>query len=67
MKTDILLNSKNEFRQAPIIRVVPTTGLQEEQEGTRSHSWARGGGRDLARDRRYVGRIGDRRDARLPG
>ena len=28
---DIVLNSKSEFRQAPIIRVVPTNGLQEEQ------------------------------------
>ena len=27
---DIVLNSKSEFRQAPIIRVVPKNGLQEE-------------------------------------
>ena len=48
-KADIVMNSKSEFCQAPIIRVVPTTGLQEEQEGSRSNSWARGGGGGLAR------------------
>ena len=55
---DIVLNSKSEFRQAPIIRVVPTNGLQEEQEeASRSSSRARGfpgarrGGRGLASDR----------------
>ena len=55
---DIVLNSKSEFRQAPIIRVVPTNGLQEEQEeASRSSTRARGfpgarrGGRGLASDR----------------
>ena len=69
-KADIVLNSKSEFRQAPIIRVVPTTGLQEEQEGSRSHSWGRGqgvGARGLARGRGFRGRGGDRRETRLPG
>ena len=62
---DIVLNSKSEFRQAPIIRVVPTNGLQEEQEeASRSSTRARGfsragrGGRGLARGR-TIG--GDRR------
>ena len=69
-KADIVLNSKSEFRQAPIIRVVPTTGLQEEQEGSRSHSWGRGqgvGARSLARSRGFRGRGGDRRETRRPG
>ena len=29
---DCVMNSKAEFHQAPIIRVVPVTGLLEEQE-----------------------------------
>ena len=59
---DIVLNSKSEFRQAPIIRVVPTNGLQEEQEeASRSSTRARGfpgagrGGRGLARGRTLGG------------
>ena len=31
-KADILLNSKSEFHQAPLVRVVALTGLQDEQE-----------------------------------
>ena len=69
-KLDIVIISKSEFCQAPIIRVVPTTGLQEEQEGSRSHSWGRGqgvGARGLARGRGFRGRGGDRRETRRPG
>ena len=66
-KADIVMNSKSEFRQAPIIRVVPTTGLQEEQEGSRSSPWGRGGTRGLARGRSFRGRQGGRRETRLPG
>ena len=74
-KADIVLNSKSEFRQAPIIRAVPTTGRQEEQEGSRSYSWGRGqgvGARGLVRGRGFRGRGfrgrgGDRRDTRRPG
>ena len=66
-KADIVMNSKSEFRQAPIIRVVPTTGLQEEQEGSRSSPWGRGGTRGLARGRSFRGRVGDRRETRLHG
>ena len=32
-KADILLNSKSEFHQAPLVRVVALTGLQDKQEG----------------------------------
>ena len=32
-KADCLMNSKSEFHQAPLVRVVALTGLQEEQEG----------------------------------
>ena len=31
-KADCMMNSKSEFHQAPLIRVVPVAGLQEEQE-----------------------------------
>ena len=31
-KADILLNSKSEFHQAPLVRVAALTGLQDEQE-----------------------------------
>ena len=30
-KADCLMNSKSEFHQAPLVRVVTLTGLQEEQ------------------------------------
>ena len=54
-EAEIILNSKSEFHQAPIVRVSATTGLQEEQEdrispssqeagrGGRSHTRGRGG------------------------
>ena len=32
-KAYCLMNSKSEFHQAPLVRVVAMTGLQEEQEG----------------------------------
>ena len=68
-KADIILNSKSEFRQAPIIRIVPTNGLQEEQEGSssRSNFLPRGGGRGLARGSSLRGRSRARRETRLPG
>ena len=67
-KADIILNSKSEFCQAPIIRIVPTNGLQEEQEGSSSrNSWPRGGGRSLARGSGLRGRSRARRETRLPG
>ena len=67
-KAYIILNSKSEFRQAPIIRIVPTNGLQEEQEGSSSrNSWPRGGGRSLARGSGLRGRSRARRKTSLPG
>ena len=40
---DCLMNSKSEFHQAPLVRVVPVVGLQEEQgEGELSRvGWTR--------------------------
>ena len=35
MGADIILNSKTEWPQAPMVRVVPTTGLHDEQIGAR--------------------------------
>ena len=69
-EAEIVLISKSELCQAPIIIVGPTTGMQEEQEGRRSHSWGRGGrggARGLARGRSFRGRVGDRRETRLHG
>ena len=67
-KADMILNSRSEFRQAPIIRIVPTTGLQEEQEGSRSNNLAMRGGRGMARGRSFRGsRGGARGIRRLPG
>ena len=54
-KADLVLNSRSEFRQAPIVRIVPTTGLQEEQEGSRSRR-QEAGGRGMARDNNSRGR-----------
>ena len=59
-KADIIINSKSEFRQAPIIIIVPTNGLQEEQEGSSSrNSWPMGGGRGLVSDSSLSGPISD--------
>ena len=35
MKADMVLNSKSEWHQAPLIRVIPVSGLLGEQEGSR--------------------------------
>ena len=49
-KADCLLNSKSEFHQAPLIRVVPVAGLQEEQEaGVDPRQDGRGRGRGARR------------------
>ena len=67
-KADIVLNSRSEFRQAPIIIIVPTTGLQQDQEESRCTTLARGRGRGLARGRIFGGtRGGARGFRRLPG
>ena len=46
-KADCVMNSKAEFHQAPLVRVVPVTGLLEDQEagadprqpGKRQRTW----------------------------
>ena len=48
-KADCLMNSKTEFHQAPLVRVVPTTGLLDEQEDRVELRERRGRGRG-ARD-----------------
>ena len=44
-EAEFILNSKSEFHQAPLVRVVATTGLQEEQSTAASQGVgeARGG------------------------
>ena len=47
-KADCVMNSKAEFHQSPLVRVVPVTGLQEEQgegQGPWKEARGRGGGR----------------------
>ena len=61
-KAEFILNSKSEWHQAPIVRVVPTSGLQAEQgelpaivgrgrgsggRGTGAGAWAGGRGAGL--------------------
>ena len=46
-KADCLMNSKTEFHQAPLVRVVPTTGLLDEQEDRVQLRESRGRGRGL--------------------
>ena len=41
-KADCIMNSKTEFHQAPLVRIVPMTGLQEMQ-GTGRCSLQQGG------------------------
>ena len=43
-EAEIVLNSKSEFHQAPIVRMSATTGLQEEQEDRVSLSSQGAGG-----------------------
>ena len=43
-KADCLMNSKSEFHQHPVVRVVPMRGLQQEQ-GEAVMEQRRGGGR----------------------
>ena len=45
-EADCIMNSKAEFHQSPLVRVVPVTGLQEEQgEGQDPRQGATGRGR----------------------
>ena len=56
-KADCIMNSKTEWHQAPLVRIIPMSGLQEEQ-GTARGSLQRPGGK--GREGRGVGR-GSRR------
>ena len=47
--SDHILNSKSEFHQAPIVRVVTTNGLQTEQGEEEVAVRGRGGGRRAER------------------
>ena len=42
-EAEIILNSKSEFHQAPIVRVMATSGLQEEQTSAASQGVGAGG------------------------
>ena len=51
-KADCLMNSKAEFHQSPLVRVIPMTNLQEEQQpgvDPRQGGREREGGRQVAR------------------
>ena len=63
---DCVLNSKAEFHQAPLVRVVPVTGLMEEQEAGADPRQPAGGGRGAA-GRRARGRGGAGRGERTAG
>ena len=64
---DCVMNSKAEFHQAPLVRVVPVTGLLEEQEAGIDPRQPVGRGRGTGR--RAGGRAGGRggRGERGPG
>ena len=53
---DFLLNSKSEFHQAPLVRVVPVVGLREEQGVEEQGGGVQGGGRGRGRGGRARGR-----------
>ena len=44
-EADCLMNSKSEFHQHPVVRVVPMRGLQQEQGEVVADQQRRGGGR----------------------
>ena len=54
-EAEFIINSKSEFHQAPLVRVVATTGLQEEQSTAASQGLGLGAG---GRSRRGGGRGG---------
>ena len=56
-RADCIMNSKSEWHQAPLVRIIPVSGLQEEQ-GTARGSLQQGGER--GRGGRGRGRGGDR-------
>ena len=62
---DCVMNSKSEFHQAPLVRVVPVNGLVEEQGAGVDPRQPGGGGRGAGRGRGR-GRGGGR-GGRAPG
>ena len=52
---DCMMNSRSEFHQAPLVRVVPVVGLREEQGVEEQGGGVQGGG---GRSRRSGGRSG---------
>ena len=57
----MIMNSKSEWNQAPLVRVVPTNGLQEEQYGLLEGAGGKGWARGQIRSRRWQEREGDQR------
>ena len=53
---DCMMNSKSEFHQAPLVRVVPVVGLREEQGVEEQSGGVQGGGRGRGRGGRARGR-----------
>ena len=51
LKAHCIMNSKTEFNQAPLVRIIPVSGLQEEQGTGRGslQQAGRGGGRGRGR------------------
>ena len=71
-RADCVMNSKNEWHQAPLVRIIPMTGLQEDQGIGRGSLDQQGGGA-LGRGSRGGGRgvglraPGSGRDSRRRG
>ena len=66
-KAECILNSKSEWHQAPLVRIVPMSGLQEDQGAGRG-SLLQGGekrGRGRGSQGRGQGRGGDRASKRI--
>ena len=59
-KADCIMNSKTEFHQAPLVRIIPVTGLQEEQGAGRGSLEQGGVGRGRGRGRAQSRGLGTR-------
>ena len=55
MSADCMMNSRSEFHQAPLVRVVPVLGFREEQGVEEQGGGVQGGG---GRSRRSGGKSG---------
>ena len=55
-KADCVMNSRAEFHQAPLVRVVPVVGLHEEQGEEEQGRGEQGGARGRGRGGRARGR-----------